>query len=178
MRKWDQSGAATEEGDDLVLDYSAPPAGSTDDENDEVSRPKIETVGQDTWGIRTTQGQFVLKDLDDEINGILREANSKEKKLEQNDTGAKSGGLASGLASGAIGYLRNFVGGKTLTKEDTEKAIASIMTHLLEKNVAREAAVQICDSVQTNLIGQKTGSFQSKFSTCNTVSESQQLIQS
>ncbi|KAF3901530.1 hypothetical protein ABW21_db0200156 [Orbilia brochopaga] len=154
MRVWGQDGFSAEAGEDLKLDYSGTGGGSTDEEHDESARSRPEAVDQSTWGMKTRQGDFVLKDLDYEINDILKQANETEKKGPT--------GLASGLAAGAMGYLRNFVGGKTLTKEDTEKAISGIMTHLLEKNVAREAAAQICDSLQTSLVGQKTGSFQSK----------------
>lgn len=157
MRIWGEDGIAADASDDRKLDYSA--GISTDDEQDESLRPKPEAIDQDTWGTRTSNGDFLLKDLDYEIDGILKQANKAENSEETNKKGP--GGLASGLVGGAMGYLRNFVGGKTLTKEDTDKAISGVMTHLLEKNVAREAAVQICDSVQTSLIGQKTGSFQS-----------------
>ncbi|KAK6351648.1 hypothetical protein TWF718_004802 [Orbilia javanica] len=157
MRIWGEDGIAADAGDDQKLDYSA--GISTDEEQDDSLRPKPEAIDQDTWGTRTNKGDFLLKDLDYEIDGILKQANKAENSGETSKKG--SGGLAGGLVGGAMGYLRNFVGGKTLTKEDTEKAISGVMTHLLEKNVAREAAVQICDSVQTSLIGQKTGSFQS-----------------
>jgi signal recognition particle receptor subunit alpha len=53
------------------------------------------------------------------------------------------------------------VGGKVLTKTDLEKPMAAMLDQLLKKNVAREAALQVCDSVEKSLIGQKTGSFQS-----------------
>ncbi|KAK6503600.1 hypothetical protein TWF481_008613 [Arthrobotrys musiformis] len=157
MRIWGEDGIAADAGDERKLDYSA--GISTDDEQDDSLRPKPEAIDQDTWGTRTSQGDFLLKDLDHEIDGILKEASKAENNGETNQK--RPGGLASGLVGGAMGYLRNFVGGKTLTREDTDKAISGVMTHLLEKNVAREAAVQICDSVQTSLIGQKTGSFQS-----------------
>ncbi|KAF3084271.1 hypothetical protein TWF569_002134 [Orbilia oligospora] len=156
MRIWGEDGIAAEANDERKLDYSA--GISTDDEQD-TFRPKPEAIDQDTWGTRTNKGDFLLKDLDYEIDGILKQANSAENNEETNRKGP--GGIASGFMGGAMGYLRNFVGGKTLTREDTEKAISGVMTHLLEKNVAREAAVQICDSVQTSLVGQKTGSFQS-----------------
>ncbi|KAF3902389.1 hypothetical protein ABW20_dc0104860 [Dactylellina cionopaga] len=159
MRVWSEDGIAAEAGQEQKLDYSGTGGGSTDEEHDDSMRPKPEAVDQSTWGTRTTQGDFLLKDLDYEIKDILKQADKAEDKAESDRKGPS--GLAGGLAAGALGYLRNFVGGKTLTKEDTEKAIAGVMTHLLEKNVAREAAVQICDSVQTSLVGQKTGSFQS-----------------
>ncbi|KAK6500568.1 hypothetical protein TWF506_003340 [Arthrobotrys conoides] len=156
MRIWGEDGIAADAGDDRKLDYSA--GISTDDEQDAL-RPKPEAIDQNTWGTRTSKGDFLLKDLDYEIDDILKQANKADNTDETNKKGP--GGLASGLVGGAMGYLRNFVGGKTLSREDTDKAISGVMTHLLEKNVAREAAVQICDSVQTSLIGQKTGSFQS-----------------
>ena len=34
--------------------------------------------------------------------------------------------------------------------------------HLLKKNVAREAAVRLCEGVERELIGVKTASFESK----------------
>ncbi|KAK6537778.1 hypothetical protein TWF694_010686 [Orbilia ellipsospora] len=158
MRVWGDDGIAADAGDEQKLDYSGTGGMSTDEEYDESMRPRPEAVDQKTWGTKTSQGDFVLKDLDFEIDGILKQAKEKEA---GGETRNGASGLASGLAAGAIGYFKNFVGGKTLTKEDTEKAIAGIMTHLLEKNVAKEAAEQICESVQKSLVGQKTGSFQS-----------------
>ncbi|KAF3910158.1 hypothetical protein AA313_de0210235 [Arthrobotrys entomopaga] len=152
MRVWGDDGIAADASDEQKLDYSGTGGISTDEEYDESMRPKPEAVNQNTWGTKTSQGDFVLKDLDYEIDGILKQA--KEKETGGEAKGAS--GLASGLAAGAIGYFKNFVGGKTLTREDTEKAIAGIMNHLLEKNVAKEAAEQICESVQKSLIGQKT----------------------
>jgi signal recognition particle receptor subunit alpha len=50
-----------------------------------------------------------------------------------------------------------------LTKEDLEKAMKGMEEHLLKKNVAREAALRLCEGVEKELIGVKTGSFESKF---------------
>ena len=36
--------------------------------------------------------------------------------------------------------------------------------HLLKKNVAREAAVRLCEGVERELVGAKTGSFESELS--------------
>jgi len=162
MRKWDADGNA-EDHEDVVLDYSAGPGSAgSDNDTEDTSRAKLDEIDQSTWGSKTTQGEFVLKDLDREVQEILRKADEKE----DNSTKTTKGGVVGGISSvgiGALGYFKNFVGGKVLTKEDTEKAMAGVMNHLLEKNVAREAAVQLCDSVQASLVGQKTGSFQSKY---------------
>jgi signal recognition particle receptor subunit alpha len=60
------------------------------------------------------------------------------------------------------GLFRNVVGGKTLTKEDLDKAMKGMEDHLLRKNVAREAAIRLCEGVERELIGVKTGNFESR----------------
>ncbi|EOD50638.1 putative signal sequence receptor alpha subunit protein [Neofusicoccum parvum UCRNP2] len=160
-RKWDEFGAADEE-DDTQLDYSTQsieaetPAAST-----------VEAVDSSSWGKRTGKGEFVLKDLDEEMDEILAAANAKK---ESSQT-APSGLVGTGL--GAIGGLfRNVVGGKTLTKEDLVKPLKGMEDHLLKKNVAREAAVRLCESVEQDLIGVKTGSFTSVETTIRNSMES------
>jgi signal recognition particle receptor subunit alpha len=95
------------------------------------------------------------KDIDDEMDAILASAKSKKESSEPSGIVGSSLGAVSGL-------FRNIVGGKTLTKEDLAKPIKGIEEHLLKKNVAREAAVRLCDSVERDLIGMKTSSFTSE----------------
>lgn len=155
LRIWDADGNADED-DGAVLDYSARGA-STDDEVDR-SRSKATYIDQKEWGSTTSRGEFVLKDLDMEVNAILRQASEKE---------------ASSANTGysAFGFLRNIVGGKTLTKADLETAMAAMTEHLSRKNVAREAALTLTSSVEASLIGQKTASFQSIEATVKTAVE-------
>lgn len=145
-RRWDADGMADED-DGTVLDYSAPV--------DETSAPAVETIAQDSWGRRTGKGQFVLKDLGDEVHSILENADNEKTK-----SSASSGFVGSGF-SAIGGLLRNVVGGKVLTEADLEKPLKTMEDHLLKKNVAREAAVRLCDGVQRELVGKKTGNFQS-----------------
>jgi len=117
----------------------------------------LEEIDQKTWGSKTGKGQFVLKDLDDQVHSILASADAKK----ADSTTAPTGIVGSSIS--AIGGLfRNVVGGKTLTKEDLDKAIKGMEEHLLKKNVAREAAIRLCEGVERELIGVKTGSFESK----------------
>ena len=153
-RKWDADGLADEDSD-TPLDYSAPANGATSDED----RPSaLDEVDQESWGSKTSKGQFVLKDLDDQVNSILESANAKKA---ETTTTASTGILGSGM-SALGGLFRNVVGGKTLTKEDLDKAMKGMEEHLLKKNVAREAALRLCEGVERELIGVKTGSFESK----------------
>lgn len=154
-RKWNADGYADED-DDVVLDYSAQEAG-TDHEDMIGTRPSgVESVDHQSWGSKTGKGQFVLKDLDDQVHSILDSAGTKS----TNATTATSGLVGTGIS--AIGGLfRNVIGGKTLTKDDLDKAMKGMEDHLLKKNVAREAAIRLCEGVERELIGVKTGNFES-----------------
>ncbi|KAL1647941.1 hypothetical protein SLS58_002265 [Diplodia intermedia] len=162
-RKWDEFGAAAEE-DDTQLDYSTHSVDA-----DAPAASTVEAVDSSSWGKRTGKGEFVLKDLDEEMDEIIAAANAKKEK--DNTQAAPSGLVGSSL--GAIGGLfRNVVGGKTLTKEDLAKPLKGMEDHLLKKNVAREAAVRLCESVEQDLVGVKTGSFTSVEATIRNSMES------
>jgi signal recognition particle receptor subunit alpha len=158
-RRWDADGLADEDSD-IPLDYSAPANGAvtSDGETDSGVRPgAMEAVDQTSWGSRTGKGQFVLKDLDDQVNSILASADSK--RAQSAAPGAT--GIVGSSISAIGGLFRNVVGGKTLTKEDLDKAMKGMEDHLLKKNVAREAAIRLCEGVERELIGVKTGNFES-----------------
>lgn len=157
-RKWDAEGMADEDSD-TPLDYSTTTNGATSGNDEVKGRPgNVEGVDQATWGSKTGKGQFVLKDLDDQVNSILASADAKK----EHSTSATTGIVGSSIS--AIGGLfRNVVGGKTLTKEDLDKAMKGMEDHLLRKNVAREAAIRLCEGVERELIGVKTGNFESEF---------------
>ena len=158
QRKWDADGMA-DEYDGTTLDYSATSPGEISTSGDDfVHRPTgMDSISIDSSGTRTRKGQFVLKDLDDEVHSMLREANDKQSQpVSQPGKGLGSGlGIISGL-------FRNVIGGKVLTRSDLEKPMRGMEEHLLKKNVAREAAVRLCEGVERELIGVKTGSFESE----------------
>lgn len=155
-RKWDADGFADEE-DDVQLDYSAANAITSDSEAEALGRSTaIEEVDASTWGSKT-KGKFVLKDLGDEVHSILAEAEAKNASSKSDS----AGGLLGSSLSTIGGLFRNVVGGKTLTKDDLDKAMKGMEDHLLRKNVAREAAVRLCEGVEKELIGVKTGNFES-----------------
>lgn len=150
-RVWDADGTAAED-DDRVLDYSniddSPKANGADVVPD--------SIAQESWGTKNKQGQFILKDLDDEVNNILRDSSISSPKSNRNTAEASTG--AFGMISG---YFRNIVGGKTLTKQDLEKPLKAMEEHLIKKNVAREAAIRLCEGVEAEMIGKKTAAFES-----------------
>ncbi|KAL2758519.1 hypothetical protein ACRALDRAFT_2046885 [Sodiomyces alcalophilus JCM 7366] len=157
-RKWTADGLADEE-DDVQLDYSTPSQNVADADASAATRSStVEHVDASTWGSTTTKGQFVLKDLDDEVHNILASAKSN---AEASNKSAYPSGLLGSSLNTISGLFRNVVGGKTLTKEDMDKAMKGMEEHLLKKNVAREAAVRLCEGVEKELIGVKTASFES-----------------
>lgn len=154
-RKWDADGYATED-DDTQLDYSGQGVQANSDEPEGRSSA-LEGVDSNTWGTTTSKGQFVLRDLGDEVHSILKSA--EEKKAASTAEG-KGGLIGTGLST-ISGLFRNVVGGKTLTKDDLDKAMKGMEDHLLRKNVARVAAIRLCKGVESELVGVKTGSFES-----------------
>ncbi|KAH7175545.1 signal recognition particle, alpha subunit, N-terminal-domain-containing protein [Dactylonectria macrodidyma] len=153
-RKWDADGYADEE-DDVQLDYS--PANPNSDSEVEARSSALEEVDSKTWGTRS-KGKFVLNDLKDEVDEIL--ASEAEKKNATAKSQPKSGLFGSGV-NAISGLFRNVVGGKTLTKEDLASAMKGMEEHLLKKNVALEAAVRLCEGIEKELLGVKTGNFES-----------------
>lgn len=154
-RKWTADGLADEDSD-TPLDYSTIDPATSDAEIETPGRTRnIEEVDQASWGTRTGK-QFVLKDLDDDVASRLASAQGKKAESTIAPTGIV------GTATSAIsGLFRNVVGGKTLTKEDLDKAMKGMEDHLLRKNVAREAAIRLCEGVERELIGTKTANFES-----------------
>ncbi|KAI4265182.1 MAG: hypothetical protein L6R35_007176 [Caloplaca aegaea] len=151
MRRWDADGMADDD-DGISLDYSV----TSDADSRPISSSEAEPIEMEASGTRTGKGQYILKDLDSEVHSILQSANEKKAQAAP----SKGGVVGSGL--GAIsGLFRNVIGGKVLTKEDLEKPMKGMEEHLLKKNVAREAAVRLCEGVERELIGTKTGSFES-----------------
>ncbi|KAL6721849.1 hypothetical protein ACLMJK_000954 [Lecanora helva] len=164
MRKWDADGMADED-DGTVLDYSAQvPDDATNDTTETAG--DLDAIDSQKFGTRTKTGQFVLKDLDNEVHSILQGAEEKK-------SGSTSTNGLVGSSLGAIsGLFRNVIGGKVLTREDLAKPMRGMEEHLLNKNVAREAAVRLCEGVERELIGVKTGSFESVEKTIRTSMES------
>ena len=160
MRKWDASGLADED-DGTNLDYSAP-AASTEDDSRPMSSAGLDGQDSEEWGKRTAKGEYVLRDIGEEMDAIL----SADAAKKEQETSAAAGGTGLvGQGLGRIGGLfRNVVGGKTLTKEDLYKPLKGVEEHLIKKNVAREAAVRLCNSVEQDLVGMKTSSFTSAYS--------------
>lgn len=150
MRKWGDDGMAEDDDSDVVLDYSHEGKGS-------IASLGNQTEVDMTWGRNIKSGEFVLKELSTELDSILGGEKSKNTSSSQPSS-----------ASQPFSFLRSYIGGKKLTPEDLKKAIQTMETHLMKKNVAREVAENICNSVDRSLVGQTTSSWTSVESTVRT----------
>ena len=159
-RRWDADGIADED-DGVTLDYST----TTPNENeieDPLSRPAVESIDSRAHGIWTRKGEYVLKDFDvgDKNHSIL------ERSGDTTSQDPKTVGVVESGLNVISGLFRNVVGGKVLTRADLQKPMKGIEEHLLNKNIAREAAVRLCEGVERELVGVKTGNFESEHSCC------------
>ena len=160
-RRWDADGFAAEGDDDAVLDYSAADISNQGEDGDRDT--DVRDINAAQMGNRTGKGEFILKDLDDEVDAILASSSQQAKRSNpdsHNDAG-EAGGLLGSATSRLTGLFRNVVGGKTLTKADLQQPLSQMQNHLLTKNVAREAAERLCSSVEADLLNHRTASFTS-----------------
>ncbi|KAI9660726.1 MAG: hypothetical protein M1831_003418 [Alyxoria varia] len=159
MRRWDADGLM-DDAEEKVLDYSTPTqdaakVAASDDNDNQTS---LEPIQQQEWGRKTNKGEFVLKDLDEEMDSILNSAEATKQNGNALPSDSKGGLVNTGL--GAIsGLFRNAVGGKTLTASDLSTPLKAMEDHLIKRNVARDAASHLCSAVSRDLVGTKTPSF-------------------
>lgn len=148
MRKWGEDGAAEfDSGDEpSALDFSSSKDAEASGDGTVAGVDEEDLAG---YGRTSKGGEFVLSELTSELDNILAESDAKD--------AAAQGGSAGG--SGAFGFLRNYVGGKTITADDLDNALTAMERHLLAKNVAKEVADYLCGVVRKSLVGAKTQSW-------------------
>ncbi|KAI7553154.1 P-loop containing nucleoside triphosphate hydrolase protein [Hortaea werneckii] len=182
-RRWDESGVAVEDtGDDSTLDYSATADADTSTAGNDEDPAEIQNTDSTQMGQRTGKGEFVLKDLDDEIESILAQQQSKspssstKTKPTPPDPNPVSDeeqhhGLLGSTTTRITSLFQNLVGGRTLTKQDLAQPLQQMQNALLQKNVAREAAERLSASVEKDLLDSRTASFTTIDATIRTAME-------
>lgn len=154
-RKWDDGGKVSEI-DVAALDYSSQDLAA---ELEEANLDAL--VDEKGLGKRGDNGLYEVADYndreeEDDDDGILAtltaaKLSTKTKPEEQPKSGFSS--FFSKLSTSA-GFAS-----KTLTAEDLKPVLNAMREHLMNKNVARDIADQICDSVGQSLVGKKTSGF-------------------
>lgn len=154
-RKWDDGGKVNDK-DVAALDYSSQDLAA---DLEEANLDAL--VDERGLGKRDEAGLYEVADYndragDEDEDGILASLTaSKLSTKTKVDDQPKSGfsGFFSKLSTSA-GFAS-----KTLTAEDLKPVLNAMREHLMNKNVARDIADQICDSVGQSLIGKKTSGF-------------------
>lgn len=68
-----------------------------------------------------------------------------------------------GAGSGMFSFFKSMTGSRELTADTLDPVLSDIKEHLIKKNVASDIAEHLCQSVRSNLLGKKIGSFSSKY---------------
>ena len=149
-RKWNADGSFYEDDnkESSTLDFSS--AGAKASGSNQTSSNIKQLVGdRSNFGTKTSDG-FLVNDLSDEMKKII--ITSKKKNIEKEKKSA---------TSSAFGFLKNYIGGKKITKEDVGKIKSAMTQHLIKKNVSPNVANSLMAEVEKDLIGQTTESFTS-----------------
>jgi signal recognition particle receptor subunit alpha len=169
QRKWVDS-APTE--DDMAnLDYSAEAPPATDGKGPLSDALLASLVDESSRGTRGKDGLYEVKDWEFlSKSGVLRGSDDDDDFISRVLDATPQGSLNNGTPATGQGYfgglLSRLTGGKVLTKEDLTPVLNGMKEHLMKKNVAREIAEKVCESVGAGLEGKKVGGFKSMCCSC------------
>ena len=146
MRKWNDS--AVSEADMAALDYSAPA---------DMSAP-VDTTGlvsTGAMGTRAANGLYEVAEWDYRPEQLP----SEDEILAKATSGLGLGSAAKPEESESRlgGLFSRLTGKKTLTKADLQPVLVDMEKHLMAKNVAKDIAEKLCESVGAALVGKKLG---------------------
>lgn len=166
-RRWAESALTAQ--DIAALDYSSAPGDS------DVDRPPprvnlAQLVDESSRGAVRADGLYEVKDLDlygatgvkggdddDDTEDMIARALSKAERAK--DESGAGAGTSKGALSAIGGLFSRFTGGKVLTAEDLAPVLNGMKEHLMKKNVAKEIADKICESVGESLVGTRVSGF-------------------
>lgn len=137
-RKWGRDGIMEEidTKDGTALDFS---------ENNQPESASVGPIDKNSFGERTSNGEFLIKEIDDLL--------SNQKDFHQTNEDKESS---------AFGFLkRHLLGNKTINEADLKSVLEKLKQKLIMKNVAPEAAEFLCKQVSHDLVGSQTASWTS-----------------
>lgn len=132
LRKWGADGMYEEEVDGETLDFSTGETATSSGVHTPVN------IDKEEFGDKDSKGRFVVKDLNDEIDAILKQSKKKDEVKEP------------------FSFFKKYTGGKTITQEDIKTTLSDLQNHLIKKNVAPEVATHLTTNVEKALVGSKT----------------------
>ncbi|CAE6429203.1 unnamed protein product [Rhizoctonia solani] len=149
-RRWADSALSPE--DMASLDYSSAPSDVDMSRSIDLSQ----LVDESSRGAVGADGLYEVKDLDwqtkdEETEDLISRALSKSQEKQETTASSTAWSWLSRLTGG----------GKVLTSEDLAPVLNGMREHLMKKNVAKEIADKICESVGEGLVGKRVSGFAS-----------------
>lgn len=148
MRVWDGQIA---KGEMEALDYSG---GGGDDTVDEASI-KAQHLDASKLGTKNNQGIYEVQDVDVPEDDEDEDYDFGDDDEDDNkDDGSNKGGIFS--------FFKSMTGQREMTAETLDPVLATMKDSMIDKNVGKEIADRLCESVKSSLLGKKLGSFERK----------------
>ncbi|CAO3607279.1 unnamed protein product [Cunninghamella echinulata] len=154
MRVWDGQIA---KGEMEALDYSGN-SNSGDGKSDTVDAETIKSqfLDESKLGTKNKQGIYEVQDVDVSEEESDEDWDDLGKQQDNSEsTAAKSSG-----GSGMFSFLKSITSQREVTNEALDPVLATMKDLMIKKNVAKEIAEHLCDSVRSSLLGKKLGSFE------------------
>jgi signal recognition particle receptor subunit alpha len=190
MRKWGTSSSQVTAEEMAALDYSTPPPSSptangaqTPSGSSALAVDVDSLVDKTAFGTRGKDGLYEVADWDagrrggppgglrgaallseEEIiaKGYLSGNKPGSSSVEATATKEDAKEETTGALSSLFSRLTTMTSSKTLTKEDLAPVLQEMEKHLMSKNVAKDIAEKLCESVGNALVGKKLGGFGSE----------------
>lgn len=147
-RKWGRNGIIEDISniDSTALDFSADNDSITKNSLNERTPDSI-NINKDSFGNRTDNGDFLIKEIDDLLDDYDNDSDS-ELNVQINN---------SSYLNNAFGLLkRHVLGNKTIDENDLQIVLNKLKDKLVTKNVAPEVATYLTEQVKQDLLGSKT----------------------
>ncbi|WVQ70766.1 hypothetical protein IAR50_000288 [Cryptococcus sp. DSM 104548] len=152
MRKWGDSPVSKEEME--ALDYSSPAP-------EEVKVDTAALVSVDALGEKKENGTYEVADWDFKRPALSGGDLPSEEEILARRTTKLALSDADVQQSTWSNVFSRLTGSKTLTKDDLAPVLVEMEKHLMGKNVAKNIAEKLCESVGAALVGKKLGGLSS-----------------
>ncbi|CAO3638824.1 unnamed protein product [Cunninghamella blakesleeana] len=151
MRVWDGQIA---KGEMEALDYSGNSSGNNGKSDDlDTETIKSQFVDESKLGTKNKQGIYEVQDVD------VDNDNTDEEDDDWDDLGNEQASKSNN-GGGMFSFLKSITAQREVTNEALDPVLASMKDLMIKKNVAKEIAEHLCDSVRSSLLGKKLGSFE------------------
>ncbi|XP_041470716.1 signal recognition particle receptor subunit alpha-like [Lytechinus variegatus] len=140
-----------------TLDWSEKPP-STNGTGDKQNGDKEFDIEDESAWVGTMKGE--LPNIDGLNEGEGEEEEEEEEEEEIQTASKPKAQSKTGSRFGMFNMFRGLVGSKTLDKQTLTPVLDKMRDHLTAKNVARDIAEKLCESVATKLEGKVLGTFE------------------